>query len=153
VCQTDADCAGECANLGDAGAVCALPCATNADCPINAACFTLPTADGGTQNLCLNEDAGADGVCAAGWVCEQGTPGGDAAVDSDAGVTPQPTDDAGGGVEGPDTGDNTGDATPIEFFGGSSTGCSSVPQGPGAPAPSPWMLVGVALVLGGIRRR
>ena len=147
VCRTDADCDGVCANLGDAGSVCTLACDTNADCPINTACFSLPDAAGGTQNLCLNEDAGAEGVCADGFVCEQGVPFGDDALEADAGEVPTP--DTGGGVNGPNADASTGDATPIDFFGGSSTGCAAAR----GAQPASGSVLGALLLLGWVRTR
>ena len=76
-CSLDAECGagGRCVNLGNVG-VCTLACGNAGDCPGNTDCFDVPGPEG-TQSLCLNADAGTEGVCAESFVCgsEVVTPG------------------------------------------------------------------------------
>jgi len=69
-CQTNRDCArgGVCVDFGDGG-VCTFECTGNEDCPETTSCFDVPTAANTTRSLCLNNNAGDAGVCAADWVC------------------------------------------------------------------------------------
>lgn len=72
-CNEDSECpSGACVNFGDGG-VCTADCATNADCPGDTVCFTVPDGDG-TRSLCLNENAGSAGVCEASYVCGGAAP-------------------------------------------------------------------------------
>jgi hypothetical protein len=76
-CSLDSECGdgGRCVNLGSGG-VCTFDCEGATDCPGNTDCFDVPGPEG-TQSLCLNQDAGAVGVCAEAFVCgsEVVTPG------------------------------------------------------------------------------
>ena len=68
-CNEDAECGdgGTCVNFGDGG-VCSVDCADGTACPGDTQCFDVPAA-GGVQSLCLNADAGSEGVCHEGFVC------------------------------------------------------------------------------------
>ena len=69
-CDDDSDCpGGTCVDFGDGG-VCSIDCAGGAACPGNTACFDVPDVSGDTRSLCLNDDAGANGICNLGFACD-----------------------------------------------------------------------------------
>ncbi len=68
-CTEDADCpGGTCVNFGSGG-VCSIDCSSNDECPASTSCFQVPDGAGSNRDLCLNDDAGAGGVCHDAWVC------------------------------------------------------------------------------------
>ena len=74
-------------------------------------------------------------------------PFGDDALEADAGEVPTP--DTGGGVNGPNADASAGDATRIDFFGGSSTGCAAARRA----QPASGIVLGALLLLGWVRTR
>lgn len=136
-CRDDSDCEGACLVLGDAGALCTLPCGPDGACPFNTRCFDLPDGEGGTLSLCLNDTASGQNVCQSDWVCEEVEPGAD---------TGQP--DAGT----PDATPDTGTSAPPEWFGEVGTGDGGCAAAGHTPPAWPWLFA-AAIALRRRRRR
>ncbi len=133
-CTSDFDCpGGSCIEVGAEGRLCTLDCAADAAvCPGNTECFDVTIGDA-LRSLCLNADAGANGICYDSFVCIE--PGS---------VEP------GDGVGSPDSGEDTG-ATAIPFGGyPSQSGCVTATTGGRVGAL--WVL-GVVLMLRRRRRQ
>jgi MYXO-CTERM domain-containing protein len=128
-CQTAASCGAgyQCLNLG-AGNVCVLPCTEG--CPDSTACFPINDGAGGRVELCLNDTAATDGVCADAWTC-----------------APR----AGGGV---DSGTDGTGSDGVTEGAGSEDGCDCRAGSRPADSPwAPWVLLAIASGLVYRRRR
>jgi len=151
-CATDADCGagGECANLGG-GNVCILSCDADPNsCPGNTECFEVDAAGGGTRRICLNDDAGASGVCPAGFVCDS-TAGGGGGEDAGGGGSDAGGEDAGGSEDTGDVAaggeeDDTGEGGGVPIYQ-TGNGCAAAGSGAGAG------FGGLLLALVAVRRR
>ncbi len=135
-CSNDADCGagGRCTNLGG-GNVCSFECGS-APCDGNVGCFEVGDGAGGTVSLCLNADAGAAGICPAGFACELATSGG--------------TGGSAGGADGGGV-NNDGSAEGTTTSNGTS-GCQATRNSGQFPAEGAAVAM-LALIFAGRRRR
>ncbi len=70
-CEVTADCGGgdaDCYSFDGVSSVCALTCASTADCPANTACLSFQSGTD-TFDLCLNADFQTRGACPADFEC------------------------------------------------------------------------------------
>lgn len=135
-CTSDSQC-GEatCLTIGAAGTYCTIDCASDSSvCPGNTECFDV-NIGGDQRSLCLNGDAGTDGICHADFIClDVGTPEPDA-----------------GGVDAPDATDQDTGVAPLPFVPPSNNrGCVSAQTN--GTLSALWAL-GLVVLLGGSRRR
>ncbi|MFT6400193.1 MAG: hypothetical protein ACJAYU_004963 [Bradymonadia bacterium] len=104
-CSSDMDCpGGSCIEVGAEGMLCTIDCAENSGvCPGNTECFDV-SIGADSLSLCLNADAGANGICYDAFIC----------IDSGS-IEP------GDGVDAPGSGSDAG-VTPVPFGGFPSQG-------------------------------
>ena len=135
-CSPDSQCdGGTCLTIGAAGTYCTIDCeAGGSICPGNTECFDVTIGDE-VRSLCLNSDAGVDGICHADFICIEVT-------------TVEPD---GGGVDAPDAEGSDVTTNPIPLANvPTQNGCVSSANGGRLGAL--WAF-GAVLLLGGTRKR